>query len=382
MRLHRPRVATTLLAGAMLAVTVIPALAASSAAAPEHSSEAAGQAAAKSRSGPIVIGHRGASGYRPEHTLASYELAIRMGADYIEPDLVSTRDGVLVARHENDISGTTDVANHPEFAGRRVTKTIDGAAITGWFTEDFSLAELRTLRAKERIPAIRPDNAVFDGLYPIPTFQEVIDLAKRSGVGIYPETKHPTYFDSIGLSLEEPLVSTLNANGLRGPNDPVYIQSFEVGNLKDLRGMTKLPLVQLLDATGAPFDFRQAGDPRTYADMATPEGLADIAGYAQGVGVNKNLIIPRDAANNLLAPTTLVRDAHRAGLLVHSWTFRNENSFLPTDFRAGNPANPTFERATGDAPSEHARFLRLGIDGVFSDNPDTAVAARLATFGR
>jgi glycerophosphoryl diester phosphodiesterase len=357
----------------MLAIVVLPAIAASSAAAPDRSHGA--------RSRPIVIGHRGASGYRPEHTLASYELAIRMGADYIEPDLVSTSDGVLVARHENDITGTTDVAGHPEFASRRATKTVDGVALTGWFTEDFTLAELKTLRAKERIPAIRPDNTVFDGLYEIPTFQEVIDLAKRNGVGIYPETKHPTYFDSIGLSLEEPLVRTLNANGFRDRKAPVLIQSFEVGNLQQLHRVTGVRLVQLVDATGAPWDFRQAGDPRTYADMVTPDGLADIARYAQGVGVNKNLIIPRDANNRLLAPTTLVRDAHHAGLLVHSWTFRNENSFLPADFRAGNPANPAFERATGDAPSEHARFLRLGLDGVFSDNPDTAVAAREATFG-
>jgi glycerophosphoryl diester phosphodiesterase len=380
MRLHRPRLVVTLSAGAMIAVVFLAALAASSAAAPERPSAADGpRAGDKGR--PIVIGHRGASGYRPEHTLAAYELAIRMGADFIEPDLVSTSDGVLVARHENDISGTTDVADHPEFAARRATKTIDGLALTGWFTEDFTLAELKTLRAKERIPALRPDNTVFDGLFQVPTLQEVIDLAKRNGVGIYPETKHPTYFDSIGLSLEEPLVRTLHANGYRDRRDPVFIQSFEVGNLKQLRRMTRVSLVQLLDATGAPFDLRQAGDPRTYADMATPAGLADIARYAHGVGVNKNLIIPRDASNRLLAPTTLVRDAHRAGLLVHSWTFRNENSFLPADFRAGNPANPAFERATGDAPSEHARFLRLGIDGVFSDNPDTAVASREATFG-
>jgi len=373
-RLHRPRVAPTLVAGAMLAIVALPALAASSSAAPERSSGAA--------KGPIVIGHRGASGYRPEHTLASYELAIRMGADYIEPDLVSTSDGVLVARHENDITGTTDVATHPEFASRRTTKTVDGVALTGWFTEDFTLAELKTLRAKERIPAIRPDNTVFDGLFEIPTLQEVIDLAKRNGVGIYPETKHPTYFDSIGLSLEEPLVRTLNANGYRDRKAPVFIQSFEVGNLQQLHHMTGVRLVQLIDATGAPFDLRQAGDPRTYADMVKPAGLADIARYAQGVGVNKNLIIPRDANNRLLAPTTLVQDAHDAGLLVHSWTFRNENTFLPADFRAGNPASPAFDRATGDAPSEHARFLRLGLDGVFSDNPDTAVAAREATFGR
>jgi glycerophosphoryl diester phosphodiesterase len=331
---------------------------------------------------PLVIGHRGASGYRPEHTLAAYRLAIAMGADYIEPDLVSTKDHVLVARHENEIGATTDVVAHPEFADRRTTKTIDGVAVTGWFTEDFTLAELRTLRARERIPMLRPDNTVFNGLYQVPTLQEVIDLARRAGVGIYPETKHPTYFDSIGLSLEEPLVATLHANGYRGPRDKVFVQSFETANLKELNRMTRVRLVQLLDATGRPYDFVVAGDPRTYADLATPEGLEEIAGYADGVGVNKNLIVPRDADQNLLQPTSLVRDAHRAGLQVHAWTFRNENSFLPADFRQGNPAHPDYLRATGDAPAEYRLYFRLGIDGLFSDNPDTAVAARHRFFSR
>ena len=330
---------------------------------------------------PIVIGHRGASGYRPEHTLAAYQLAIDMGADYIEPDLVSTSDGVLVARHENEIGATTDVANHPEFSSRFKTKTIDGVPITGWFTEDFTLAELKTLRAKERIPQLRPDNQVFDGLYTIPTLQEVIDLAQDAGVGIYPETKHPTYFDSIGLSLEEPLVETLSANGYRGRRAPVFVQSFEVGNLKDLAKMTRVPLVQLLSDVGKPYDFVVSGDPRTYADMATPAGLRDIARYAQGIGANKNLIIPRDAAGNLQQPTALIRNAHRAELIVHAWTFRNENSFLPNDYRQGNASQPAFLRATGNAPGEFERFYRLGLDGLFSDNPDTAVAVREATFG-
>jgi glycerophosphoryl diester phosphodiesterase len=325
---------------------------------------------------PLVIGHRGASGYRPEHTLASYRLAIEMGADYIEPDLVATKDHVLVARHENEIGGTTDVAGHPEFAGRRTTKTIDGVQVTGWFTEDFTLAELRTLRARERLPDLRPDNTAFDGLYQVPTLLEVIDLARRAGVGIYPETKHPTYFDSVGLSLEEPLVAALDANGYRGRNAPVFIQSFEVGNLKELNRRTRVPLVQLLDETGRPYDFVVAGDPRTYADLATPEGLAEIATYADGVGPSKNLIVPRDAAGNLLDPTSLVRDAHRAGLVVHPWTFRKENSFLPADFRQGNPASPQFLGATGDLPAELRLFFRLGVDGLFTDNADTAVAAR------
>jgi glycerophosphoryl diester phosphodiesterase len=329
---------------------------------------------------PLVIGHRGASGYRPEHTLASYRLAIDMGADYIEPDLVSTRDHVLVARHENNIAETTDVADHPEFADRETTKTIDGVEVTGWFTEDFTLAELRTLRARERLPDLRPTNTAFDGLYQVPTLQEVIDLAKRHRVGIYPETKHPTYFDSIGLSLEEPLVETLHANGYRGRNAPVFIQSFEVANLKELNRRTRVPLVQLLDATGRPYDFVVAGDPRTYQDLATPEGLREIATYADGVGPNKNLIVPRDGAGNLLDPTSFVRDAHRAGLVVHPWTFRKENEFLPNDFRQGNPASPEFLRATGNAPAEFRLFFRLGVDGLFSDHPDTAVASRHRLF--
>ncbi|MFL6227099.1 MAG: glycerophosphodiester phosphodiesterase [Actinomycetes bacterium] len=331
---------------------------------------------------PLVIGHRGASGYRPEHTLASYRLAIEMGADYIEPDLVSTKDHVLVTRHENNIADTTDVAAHLEFASRRTTKTIDGTPVTGWFTEDFTLAELRTLRAKERLPDLRPANTAFDGLYPVPTFQEVIDLAKRAGVGIYPETKHPTYFDSIGLSLEEPLLATLRANGLTGPRAKVFIQSFETANLKELHAKTRLPLVQLIDATGRPYDFVVAGDPRTYADLVTPAGLAEIATYADGIGPNKDLIVPRDSAGKLQTPTSLVRDAHRAGLVVHPWTFRRENDFLPLDFRQGNPASPEFLRAPGDLPAELRLFFRLGVDGVFSDNADVAVATRHRVFGR
>jgi glycerophosphoryl diester phosphodiesterase len=331
---------------------------------------------------PLVIGHRGASGYRPEHTLASYRLAIEMGADYIEPDLVSTKDHMLVARHENDITGTTDVAAHPEFADRKTTKTIDGVDHTGWFTEDFTLAELRTLRAVERLPDLRPTNTAFNGLYQIPTFQEVIDLAKRAGVGIYPETKHPTYFDSIGLSLEEPLLATLRANGLDSRKAKVFIQSFETTNLKELNSETKVPLVQLIDEVGAPYDLVAAGDPRTYADLITPAGLAEIATYADGLGPSKNLIVPRDAAGNLLDPTSLVRDAHRVGLVVHPWTFRRENNFLPLDFRQGDPASPEFIRAVGDLPAELRLFFRLGVDGVFSDNPDTAVATRHQVFGR
>ena len=224
-------------------------------------------AAAQPKKGvPIVIGHRGASGYRPEHTLAAYALAIEQGADYVEPDLVMTKDKVLVARHENEISGTTDVADRSEFAGRKATKTIDGAPVTGWFTEDFTLRELKTLRAKERIPQARPGNTAFDGQFQVPTLQEVINLVRRKEedlnrrIGIYPETKHPTYFDSIGLSMEEPLVRLLHANGYTRKTDWVFIQSFEVGNLKDLHRRTRLRLAQLLNDTGRPYDFAAAGD--------------------------------------------------------------------------------------------------------------------------
>src|SRR4051812_6594305 len=216
---------------------------------------AAGAASAQRAARPIVIGHRGAPAYRPEHTLASYRLAIQMGADYIEPDLVSTKDHQLVARHENDITQTTDVASHPEFASRKTTKVIDGASHTGWFTEDFTLAELRTLRAVERLPDVRRANTAFNGLFLIPTFQEVIDLAKRNHVGIYPETKHPTYFRSIGLALEEPLLATLRRNGLDKRDSKVFVQSFEVSNLRELNRRIAVPLIQLIHASGAPADY-------------------------------------------------------------------------------------------------------------------------------
>jgi glycerophosphoryl diester phosphodiesterase len=334
------------------------------------------------RSGPLVIGHRGASAYRPEHTIASYTLAIEMGADYIEPDLVSTQDHQLVARHENDIGGTTDVATRG-FDDRRTTKTIDGVVHADtWFTEDFTLAELKTLRAVERLPDVRPTNTAFNGLFEIPTFQEVVDLAKRHGVGIYPETKHPSYFDSIGLSLEEPLVAALRANGLDRRNSPVFIQSFEVSNLKELNRTTRVPLVQLIDAAGAPADFVLTGDPRTYDDLVTPEGLAEIAEYADGIGPEKRRIVPGNVANGQLGePTTLIADAHRAGLVVHPFTFRPENNFLAAPFRQGDPNSPEYLRARGDQPAELALYYELGVDGLFADNADTAVAVR-DTFAR
>jgi glycerophosphoryl diester phosphodiesterase len=326
----------------------------------------------------LVIGHRGASAYRPEHTIASYTLAIEMGADFIEPDLVATKDHQLVARHENDIGGTTDVREHPEFAGRRTTKTIDGVVRADtWFTEDLTLAELKTLRAVERLPDVRPANTAFDRLYEIPTLQEVIDLAKQHGVGIYPETKHPTYFDSIGLSLEEPLLAILRSNGLDRRAARVFIQSFEVSNLEELRARTRVPLVQLIDARGAPADFVAVGDPRTYDDLVTPQGLAEIATYADGIGPEKSRIVPGNSAGGQLGePTTLVRDAHRAGLLVHPFTFRPENEFLAAPFRQGNASSPAFQQARGDQPAEFALYFGLGVDGLFADNADTAVAVR------
>jgi glycerophosphoryl diester phosphodiesterase len=325
--------------------------------------------------GPTVVGHRGASGNRPEHTVASYELAILQCADYIEPDLVSTSDGVLVARHENEISGTTDVAAHPELAGRRTTKVIDGVPTTGWFTEDLTLAELRTLRAVERLPATRPQNTVFDGLYQVPTFDEVVDLARRSRtcdgapVGVYPETKHPSHFDSIGLSLEEPLLAVLDGNDYDGRHDPVIIQSFETANLRDLARRTRVDLAQLVNCSGAPYDLVAAGDPRTYADLTTRRGLAGIARYADGVGVCKDVLIPRDQAGNLTNPSAVIGDAHDAGLVVHGWTFRLENRFLPTSFRSGADLE-----APGDMAGELAVFLDAGMDGFFTDQPDAGSA--------
>lgn len=323
----------------------------------------------------VVIGHRGASGYRPEHTLAAYELAIEQCADFIEPDLVPTADGVLVARHENEIGGTTDVGDRPEFADRRTTKVIDGASITGWFTEDFTLAELKSLRAKERIPGTRPENATFDGQFTIPTLQEVIDLARSSRtcdgkvVGIYPETKHPTYFDSIGLSMEEELVRTLHANNYRGPRAAAIIQSFEVSNLRELNSMTNVPLAQLVNCSGRPYDFTAAGDPRTYLDLVTPAGLDFVATYADGIGACKDVLIPR-VDGRLAAPTAVVANAHERRLVVHAWTFRRENQFLPLEFRSSTDRN-----APGDMAAEVRAFVDAGVDGLFTDNPDLAVAA-------
>ena len=323
--------------------------------------------------GPVlVIAHRGASGERPEHTLGSYTLAIEQGADFIEPDLVLTKDGILVARHENEISETTDVAARPEFAGRKTSKTIDGQTMTGWFTEDFTLAELKTLRAKERLPKLRKANMAFDGQFEIPTFEEILDLAKAQSaktgrtIGIYPETKHPSYFASIGLPHEAPLLALLERYGHVDKAAPVFIQSFEVENLKALRAKTKVRLIQLMDEKGSPPDRPDLN----YPAMATADGLKAVAAYADGVGPNKALVIPRTLLGNLGEPTTLVRDAHEAGLAVHPWTFRRENYFLPLSAKSG--VDP---RAVGDVVSEIRAYLATGIDGFFSDNVAEAVAA-------
>src|SRR5829696_408508 len=279
---------------------------------------------------PIVIAHRGASAHRPEHTLAAYELAIELGADFIEPDVVATRDGHLVARHENEISGTTDVAERPEFADRRTVKEVDGVRKEGWFTEDLTLEELRTLRARERLPELRGTG--FDGRFAIPTLDEAIALAARAGVGVYPETKHSSYFAALGVALEPPLLAALE--GFRGP---VYIQSFEAGNLRALRELTDHPLVRL--TVGAAPD------------------LAEIAAYAHAIGPHKDQVIPRAEDGRLGEPTSLVADAHAAGLLVHPWTFRPEPEFLPAGL---------------DGDRELDRFLSLGVDGVFADDPGAA----------
>ena len=316
---------------------------------------------------PLVIAHRGASGYRPEHTLAAYRLAVEMGADVIEPDVVATRDGVLIARHENEISGTTDVARRPDLADRQTTKTVDGTAVTGWFTEDLTLAEIRSLRAVERLPNLRPQSAAYDGQFEVPTLTEILALARELGdargrpVGVYPETKHPTHFRRIGLPLEVPLVETLHDAGYIGRDDPAWIQSFEPGGLELARGLTRLRLVQLAMPGAAPADRPETG----YDAMMTPDGLATVATYADAIGVAKALVL-----DDALAPTPLVADAHAAGLDVHVWTVRAENAFLPPHLRSSeDPA------AAGDVAAEVRALVAAGVDGLFTDHPDRVVAA-------
>jgi glycerophosphoryl diester phosphodiesterase len=358
-------------------------------------------AAAHDQPHPLIIGHRGTAGYLPDHTLPGYALAIKLGADFIEPDLVSTKDGHLVARHEPNISATTDVAQHPEFANRKREATIDGATEEGWFVSDFTLAELRTLHAVQPFPE-RPQR--FNGRFRIPTFEEVIALAKRYSkryhrtIGIYPETKHPTYHRSIGLPLERKLVDTLDRAGLNHRKSPVFIQSFETSNLKRLNKMTPVKLIQLIDANDVnpdgsldytapfdrPYDWTATGRPGTFGDLTTNAGLDEVASYADGIGPWKPYIISTAAVDingdgtvgdengdglvdegdrQVLPASDLVARAHARGLLVHPYTFRNEQKRLAFDY-GGNPVN------------EYLRFYEAGVDGLFSDFADTAFAAR------
>jgi len=310
---------------------------------------------------PLVIAHRGASGERPEHTRAAYELAVDQGAHVIEPDLVMTRDGHLVVRHENEIGGTTDVAAHPAFADRRTTRAIDGQSVTGWFTEDFTLAEIQTLRARERLPDLRPANTAYDGQEPILTFDQVIRIARdasaRAGrrIAIAPELKHPSHFAALGLRMEDAFVAALDHHGLTGVDAPVLIQCFEVGTLERLAARINAPLLQLIAATGGPADRPDL----TYRDMITPEGLRTIARYAGWIGAEASLIETDDGA-----PTSLVADAHAAGLKVAVWTLRAENIFLPPrDRRGAAPA------AHGDLAARFARLSVQGVDAVFADHP-------------
>src|SRR5690349_4893504 len=326
---------------------------------------------------PFVIAHRGASGYVPEHTLAGYFIAIQQGADYVEPDLVITKDGALVVRHENEIGGTTDVAAHPEFAARKTTRVIDGTPMTGWFTEDFTLAELRTLRARECLPELRAANTRYDGAFGIPTFEDVLELvaaadaqravaAREAGraapprIGIYPETKHPSYFAALGLHFDDRLLEALGRHGYSRRSDPICIQSFEVANLKALRRRTDLPLVQLVEPKGQPFDFKLAGDRRGYLDLMSDAGLAEIATYADAIGPHKWMVVEFGPAG--ARDTGLARRARQFKLGVHVWTLRAENEFLPVALRsAGGPAD------RGDLGKEIDALLDAGITGFFSD---------------
>jgi glycerophosphoryl diester phosphodiesterase len=343
---------------------------------------------------PLVIAHRGASGYLPEHTLAAYYLALQQGADAFEPDLVMTRDGVLVARHENELGGTTDVARHARFASRRVTKQIDGEAVTGWFSEDFTLEELKSLRVRERIGALRPENRRFDGQFEIATFEEILRLraavqrereyaAALGGRPLPPpivlvaELKHPSHFGACGLEMTGALLRSLEAHGGTAPESDVLLESFETGILRTLKRLTDVPLVQLLESAGAPEDVRRAGGTQTFAQMTQPAGLADIATYAAGIGPEKSLLIPRETSGRLGHPTRLIADSHAQGLKVIPWTFRAENAFLPAEARTGGA-----DRERGDLAWEIGRFLAIGVDGFFTDQPDIGVRARAAFLER
>lgn len=320
-------------------------------------------AAQPARTRPLVIAHRGASGERPEHTLLAYQRAIDQGADYIEPDLVMTRDGVLVARHENEISGTTDVADRADFAGRRTARLIDGVKVEGWFTEDFTLAELKTLRARERLPDLRPGSAAFDGQAAIPTFQEVVDLAtaesRRTGrtIGTYPEMKHPTYFEARGLPMGASLAAALRDNGLDRRDAPVFVQCFEPKPLRAFRARSQAPTVMLVGAG-------------TLSDGM----LAELAEFADGLGPELKLVL--DVNTPGLPATGLIARAQAAGMKVHPWTVRSENSFLPAALRQGeDPAGH------GDSAALLHALYGAGADGVFTDFPELAVKVRQEMFG-
>jgi len=326
---------------------------------------------------PIVIAHRGASGLRPEHTQLSYDLAIDQGCDFIEPDLVPTKDGHLIARHENEIGGTTDVGSRAEFADRKATKTIDGQSVTGWFTEDFTLAEIKTLRARERLPQLRPANTKYDGQAQLLTFDEVVAIAKagsqRTGrtIGVYPEMKHPSYFAGIGLPVEDRLAALLKKNELDSASAPVFVQCFEVTPLKTIRAKTKARLVLLTAGEGGPADLPNV----TYSQLVSPSGLKEVALYADGLGPEKTQIVPQDATN-LLPATALVKDAHAAGLVVHPWTVRAENYFLPSSLRRGDAAAADYLAQPGEVSAVFKALYAAGVDGLFSDFPGLAVAAR------
>ena len=364
-----------------LPLTLAPAVA--TPAAPSESSTTSGSDVASTKNAqPLVVAHRGASGYRPEHTLAAYELAAAMGADYIEPDLVMTKDGVLVDRHEPEIGGTTNVADHPEFAGRKTTKNLDGTDVTGWFTEDFTLAELRTLRAKERLPKERQHNTLYDGRYQVPTFEEVLTLRERLSkehgrtIGIIPEIKHSTYFHAKGFNPEKAFLTQVRAHGLDRKNAPLWLQSFEITNLKAVRTMGYRANSTFLAWTGdgrwdGPYDLLSKGDTRKYSDWMKPAGLKEISTFADGIGPEKFFVIPKKADDTLGAPTSLVADAHAVGLKVIPWTFRNENTFMAKDLQTSGTASDY-----GRAIEEMVVYLRTGIDGLFTDNPDTGVEAR------
>ncbi|MGE9781153.1 glycerophosphodiester phosphodiesterase family protein [Janibacter sp. G368] len=376
--MHPTKIATGLLAAAALVAPLATSTAAT--AAPDAQVQAASGKPGyreKNMADPLVLAHRGASGYRPEHTLAAYDLAVEQGADYIEPDLVMTKDGVLVDRHEPEISGTTDVADHPEFADRRTTKNLDGTPVTGWFVDDFTLAELKTLRAKERLGDMRPESRGYDGQFEVPTFEEVLakreTLSRKTGrvIGIIPEIKHSTYLHDEGFDPEAEVARLVTTYHLNHPKAPLWVQSFELTALKDLRDEHgyKGKSTFLTTVKGGPYDLHEQGT--TYAELTTASSMQDLSQWIDGFGPEKNAVIARNSDGSLGEPTSFVEDAHAAGLKVTPWTFRAENTFLPTDYRIG-----TDPAAHGRMADEVTRFYEVGIDGAFCDQPDICVEAR------